>query len=87
MKISKQNKWLVIRWVDLQFTNKTFFPEGCGESVSGHETITAKHFSAWRSWRAVPTKWRFIEEWLELNLSDSEKQELHEYIAKTIADE
>lgn len=80
MKLSKQDKWLVIRWVDLQFSKNPTFPSACSKSGPKPETITTKHPEAWRSWRGLPTKWRFVEDWLENNLSKKETEEMHAYV-------
>ena len=84
MKLSKQDKWLVLRWVDMQFSKNPTFPSGCGKNGSKPETITTKHLEAWRSWRSLPTKWRFIEKWLEKNLSKKEMEEMRLYVKKMV---
>lgn len=84
MKLSKQDKWLVIRWVDLQFSKNPTFPSDCSKGGSAPETITPKHLVAWRSWRGIPTKWRFVEKWLEKNLSKEETEEMHAYVEKML---
>lgn len=78
MKLTKDDKWLSVRWIDLQFAKNDEFPSFIEEKKSNK---TSDRFRAWRTWRSLPVRWRDHKQWIETNLSNVELDALEKYVA------
>lgn len=77
MKLTKDDKWLAVRWIDLQFAKREDFP--AFEEDKKLQKTSAR-FKAWRAWRSLPVRWRDHKQWIEGNLSAAELSALESYV-------
>ena len=85
MKLTKDHKKIVCRWIDKQFEKNSSFPEKFLEERKEAKSISPKHFKVLKRWRGLPDKWKHISAWLEDNLTANELKDLTAYVEAKLA--
>ncbi|WP_372834434.1 hypothetical protein [Pontibacterium sp.] len=85
MKFKKQDKEIVVGWIERQFKKNPTFPVSCIDG-DNKNSVSKEHLKSYKAWTKTTHKRSEIQEWIEKWLDASEVKTLEAEIKRRSKD-